>query len=80
MLNVHPVYLTRCFRRHFGTTPGEYLRARRLREAAALLTQTDMCLAEIALEVGFADQPHFTHRFSDAYGISPGVYRRRTRL
>jgi len=77
-VDVHPVYLTRCFRTHFGTTPGEYLRARRLREAAALLTRTSMPIAELALEIGFADQAHLTHRFSAAYGISPGVYRRRT--
>lgn len=79
-LDVHPVYLTRCFRSHFGTTPGEYLRGRRLREAATLLTRTSIPLAQLALEIGFADQAHLTHRFSAAFGISPGAYRRRTRV
>jgi AraC family transcriptional regulator len=79
-LDVHPVYLTRCFRNYYGTTPGEYLRARRLREAATLLTRTSIPLAELALEIGFADQAHLTHRFSAAFGISPGAYRRRTQV
>jgi AraC family transcriptional regulator len=33
-------------------------------------------LAEVAVETGFADQPHFTRIFSKAVGVSPGAWRR----
>jgi AraC family transcriptional regulator len=76
---VHPVHLTRAFRRQFGATPGEYHRARRLQRCAHLLVQTGLPLVEVALTCGFADQAHFTHRFTAAYGVSPAAFRRRTR-
>lgn len=78
-LGVHPVHLTRSFRKHFGCTPGEYRRARRLSVAAELLTRSDRSLAEIALDCGFTDQSHFSNQFTGAYGMSPGVYRQMTR-
>jgi AraC-like DNA-binding protein len=33
----------------------------------------------VALETGFADQAHFTRRFTDAFGITPGQYSALTR-
>lgn len=74
-VQVHPVHLTRTFRRFFHCTPGEYLRARRLEKAAALLAQTHKPLLEIALESGFADQSHFSKAFLRNYGTSPRCYR-----
>jgi AraC-like DNA-binding protein len=34
------------------------------------------CLADIALECGFADQSHFTRAFMARMGVSPGTWRR----
>jgi len=76
-VGVHPVHLTRTFRRFFGCTPGEYLRERRLERAAALLAEGRLPLSEIALESGFADQSHLTKAFKRAYGVTPSEYRRR---
>jgi AraC family transcriptional regulator len=75
-VHMHPVHLTRTFRRYFGCTPGAFVRFHRLRKAARLLAETGLPLAEIALKSGFADQSHFTHRFRAAFGISPGKFRR----
>jgi AraC family transcriptional regulator len=76
---VHPIHLTRTFRRFYGCTPGEYLRSARVARAAHLLITSDMPLSQLALESGFADQSHLTRLFRRAYGVSPGVYRRATR-
>lgn len=73
---VHPVHLTRAFRRHFGCTPGDYLRRCRLNKAARLLAETHNNLAGIAADCGYADQPHFAHAFRAAFGVSPRQYRR----
>jgi AraC family transcriptional regulator len=73
---VHPVYLARAFRRHFGQTPGECLRRNRLRRAQRLLADTRLPLVEIALQCGFSDQSRMTHAFTSKFGVAPGQYRR----
>jgi AraC family transcriptional regulator len=74
-VGVHPVYLARTFRWHFGCTPGAFARFRRLERAAALLAGTGLPLADVALGSGFADQSHLTHCFARAFGVPPGKYR-----
>lgn len=55
-----PTYLTEVFRRETGATPYSYVINRRLRQAVQLLRNTDMPIAHVALEAGFADQQHLT--------------------
>jgi AraC family transcriptional regulator len=74
---VHPVYLARAFRKHFGSSPGEYLRRRRLSRVQRLLADTCLPLAEVALQCGFSDQSRMTHAFRGEFGVPPGQYRRR---
>jgi AraC family transcriptional regulator len=74
-VRVHPVYLARTFRKHFGCTPGAFARFRRLERAAALLSETTLPLADVALRCGFADQSHLTHCFARTFGLPPGSYR-----
>jgi AraC family transcriptional regulator len=72
---VGAAYFARAFRAHVGCTPGEYVRALRVQRASEMLRGT-LSLAEIALELGYADQAHFTRQFRDAVGIPPGAFRR----
>ena len=76
---VHPVYLARAFRAHLGTTLGAYLRKLRVDRAAEQLTATELSIAEIALDAGFADQSHLTRVFRAAVGATPAQYRERFR-
>jgi AraC family transcriptional regulator len=75
---VHPVYLARAFRKHFGNSPGEYLRRRRLLRVRRLLLDTHLPLVEVALQCGFSDQSRMTHAFTSEFGIAPGRYRRQS--
>jgi AraC family transcriptional regulator len=75
-VEVHPVYLARAFRRHFGSSPGEYLRRSRLRRVQQLLAGTRLPLVEIALQCGFSDQSRMTHAFTSVFGMPPGRFRR----
>ena len=74
---VHPVYLARAFRKHFGNSPGKYLRRKRLLRVRRLLIDTRLPLVEVALRCGFSDQSRMTHAFTSEFGIAPGCYRRR---
>ena len=72
---VHPSHLVRAFRQHFGTTPGEFIRACRIERARQLLFRGTP-IADIAMAVGFADQTQLTRAFTRAVGMPPGAYRR----
>jgi AraC family transcriptional regulator len=74
-LGIHPVHLACQFRFHYGSSVGEYLRRLRVDRAKALLTHSRMPLVEMALELGFSSQSHFTRAFKRETGIPPGRYR-----
>lgn len=67
--------LYRAFRARYGLAPSDYQRQRRLRAARALLA-AGRRPAEVAAEVGFADQAHLTRWFRRCYGITPAAYAR----
>ena len=75
-VGVHPVTLARAFRRAFGCTVGEYVRNLRIQRATHQLAQTELSLAEIALDAGFSDQSHFSNLFRRHTGLSPFKFRR----
>jgi AraC family transcriptional regulator len=79
-VGVHPVTLARAFRRAFGCTVGEYVRALRIERATRQLADTDLSLAEIALTAGFSDQSHFSNLFREHTGVSPFRFRRAVRF
>ncbi|MDR7006245.1 AraC family transcriptional regulator [Paraburkholderia strydomiana] len=67
--------LTRLFQQAFGTSPHAYLVRLRLRAARRLLA-IGRTPAEVAAEVGFADQSHLGRWFRRAYRMTPAAYRR----
>lgn len=73
---VHPVYLARVFRRHYGCSVGEFVLRRRLDEATVLLMTTDQPVCRIGLAAGFYDQSHFTRSFRAHTGCTPAAFRR----
>jgi AraC family transcriptional regulator len=63
------------FRESFGLPPHQYLLARRLVRARELLRSTRLPFGDIALDCGFASASHFSNRFRQAIGATPGEYR-----
>ncbi len=72
---VHPVHLTREFRKRFGCTIGDYVRRLRIEQACAALTTSDAPVSEIALAAGFYDQSHFSNTFKKLTGLTPAAWR-----
>jgi AraC family transcriptional regulator len=64
------------FKAATGFSPHEYLRCQRIEVAKALLANTTTSLAEIALDVGFLAQAHFTTVFKRSTGDTPARWRR----
>jgi len=71
-------YFTSAFRKATGDTPHLYLLKCRIQRAKELLMGT-LCIAEVALACGFADQAHLTRTFAKCTGVSPGLWRRERR-
>lgn len=76
---VHPVYLARRFRRHYGCSVVEYAGRTRLQAAVRALADGGRPLSEVALECGFADQSHLTRALRAATGFTPARFRRLAR-
>lgn len=74
-----PGHFNRAFRQSTGQPPHQYVLQRRVAVASELLEKTDRALADIALDVGFADQSHFSRTFAGLTGETPSACRRRHR-
>ena len=75
-LHLHPVYVSRAFRRHMGQSMTDYVRTLRLRNARHQLVNSERDVASIAAATGFADPSHLCRTFRAAHGVSPKVFRR----
>jgi len=71
--------LYRRFRQRYGTSPGAWLRSRRLERAAALLRHRDDPISTVAAACGFGNVSWFIEAFRHSYGITPLQYRRQKR-
>jgi AraC-like DNA-binding protein len=72
-------HFARAFKESVGIAPHRFMTVRRIAAACRLLAEGDDALIQIALEVGFCDQSHFTRCFSQFVGVTPSAYRRRYR-
>lgn len=57
-----------------GQTPVEYIRSYRLEKAAALMTKSDMTIAEIAYLVGFSAPNYFAKSFKSKFNMLPSEF------
>lgn len=71
--------MKQCFKSVYGTTIGNWLLQYRMNHAAVLLkTQRDICVADIAGQVGYDSPSKFAIAFRKVMGLSPTEYRNRT--
>jgi AraC-like DNA-binding protein len=72
-------HFARAFKQSVGLPPHRYLMRRRVHAAAEMIQRTQTSLSEISLDVGFADQSHFTRTFAREMGETPSAFRHRHR-
>ena len=78
MLGLSAHHFSMLFKQTFGTSPHRYVLLERIRESQKLLASSRrrIPISAVALEMGFADQSHFTHVFRTITGTTPGRYQR----
>ncbi len=72
---VHPNYMSRVFKQHFGITIGQYQMERKMNNATKKLFKERISIAQIALDCGFFDEPHFIRTFKAYNRITPHQFR-----
>jgi AraC-like DNA-binding protein len=63
--------LAAAFREQVGVPPKLFARIVRFRRALAMVEQGPASLADVALESGYYDQPHFNAEFRELAGLTP---------
>ena len=66
------------FKGIYGQPIGAYMKEYRIRQAADLLRQTQVSIAEIASQVGYENQSKFASAFRDIMKIAPAEYRKQS--
>ncbi|HVW96581.1 MAG TPA: two-component regulator propeller domain-containing protein [Mucilaginibacter sp.] len=79
-LNLSKIQLYRKIRTLSDMTPTELIRHVRLKEAAALLRNTDLTVSEIFYRTGFNNKTYFFREFKKMMACSPNDYRHKNRL
>ena len=54
----------------------EYIKEKRIQEAARLLKNSDLSNEEIMLKVGYTDKKQFYKNFKEIYNETPAQYRK----
>lgn len=70
-----PYHFARLFRQTVGTSPHQFVQLQRIERAKQLLKETNVPLADVAVESGFANQSHLTRVFKRHLKLTPRVYR-----
>ena len=76
-LGVGERQLRRLFRQHLGAAPVSVAQTRRVLLAKALIHDSDLSMAEVALASGFGSVRRFNETFQALYGRPPSALRRR---
>jgi AraC family transcriptional regulator len=74
-VGMSPYHFARLFKQSTGRSPHQYVIDRRITQAKHLLATTELPIAAIAYQVGFASQSHLAWHFRRRTGVTPKAYR-----
>jgi AraC family transcriptional regulator len=74
--SLSPFHLAHAFGASTGRSVMNYVRSRRLTEAATALAHGDLEILPVALEAGYSSHEAFTRAFREQFGVTPETVRR----
>ncbi|MDN8618073.1 helix-turn-helix domain-containing protein [Variovorax ginsengisoli] len=74
-VHLSPFHFARMFKQSTGQSPHLHVLLQRIERAKELLAGTDSPIVEVAADVGFRTQGHFTGVFHRYTGFTPKVFR-----
>ncbi len=63
------------FKKHFKTTPKQYILEKKIQQAAYMLSYSDAPINSVAIDLGFYSSTHFIRYFKSIYRQTPSEYR-----
>jgi AraC-like DNA-binding protein len=78
MAGFSPSHFSARFRAVTGFSVVEYVKRLRMARARQLLITSELSVAEVATDVGYADPFYFSRQFRAVTGLSPRSYRQRS--
>jgi AraC-like DNA-binding protein len=79
MVHMSPYHLAHVFSRETGLPIHIYAEVARIRTAKQLLKRGH-AIADVSTQLGYADQSHFTRRYKQFEGVTPGRYQKSARM
>ena len=76
LIHVSENYFCGYFKKFTGIPPFEQINETRVKKAAALLSDSDLTVSEIAVKCGFENLSYFTRKFKSIIGCTPIDYRK----
>ena len=78
-VHVSPYHLCRVFRETTGVPIHKYRNGLRLRVSLEMIAEPDARILDTALELGYANEAHFSDAFQKTFGLRPSAFRRTLR-
>lgn len=69
-------YLSTSFKNVTGVTIKQYISMEKIKIAKFLLLSTELPIQDIALDLGYSDQSHFSKNFKKITNLTPTIYRK----
>lgn len=73
--NMNLYRFARAFKQSIGVSPHQHVLKQRIERAKFLLATTNLTLQDIAYQLGFSSQSHFTTAFRRSVGVTPKAFR-----
>jgi len=76
VIGLSPSRFRHLFKQETGTSPAQYLKDIRMRNAEVLLRTTFLSVKEVLKQVGLGSNSHFVSDFRKLHGLTPTAFRR----
>lgn len=76
MCFMSPNYFCQYFKQEIGKTPIAFMNEYRIEKACELLSESDLPISDVSLQVGFNNFSYFIRKFREYKGMTPKNYRK----